>query len=255
MNPTATELFEQWLPVLAELDTTLLLYGEDGVGADELAAAVHTLGRRRHGRLVTVDCGTLTAERFAPVMLGVRSRRLPSLHHGRGALAEAQGGTLLLSGVDTLAPEVQPRLRRVLEDGAFTPAGADHPVGLDVRVISTSATDLTREMQGGAFRADLFYRLAVFPVRIPPLRERPDDVAGLAQHLVQEIARETGRPAPTLSRGALTALSGYRWPGNVRELTAVLVRAVLRADGQRIDRIDGLPGDPSPAPGARGGYT
>jgi len=183
MNTTAIELFEQWLPVLAELDTTLLLYGEDGVGADELAAAVHTLGRRRHGPLVTVDCGTLTAERFAPVLVGAWSRRLPSLHpHARGALAEAQGGTLLLSGVDTLALDVQPRLRRVLEDGAFTPTGADHPVGLDVRVIATAASDLTGEMERGAFRADLFYRLAVFPVRIPaaPRAARRPGAAGPA---------------------------------------------------------------------------
>lgn len=256
MNASAFELFEQWLPVLADLDTTLLLHGEDGVGADELAAAVHTLGRRRHGPLVTVDCATLTAERFSPVMLGAWSRRLPSLHpHARGALAEAQGGTLLLSGVDTLCLAVQPRLRRVLEDRAFTPAGAEHPVGLDVRVIATAASDLTHEMERGAFRADLFHRLAVFPVRIPPLRERADDLPRLAQYVMEEIARETGRPMPTLSRSALTALCRYPWPGNVRELTAVLVRAVLSANGPRIDRIDDLSGGSPPAHANGGGYT
>lgn len=256
MNATAVELFEQWLPVLADLDTPLLLYGEPGVGADELAAAVHTLGRRRHGPLVTVDCATLTAERFAPVMLGLWTRRLPSLHpHTEGALAEAQGGTLLLSGVDALGLEVQPRLRRVLEDSAFVPAGATDPVRLDMRIIATAGSDLTRAMQSGAFRADLFYRLAVFPVRIPPLRERGADLPRLALHLVEEIARETGRPVPTLSRGALTALCRYPWPGNVRELTAVLVRTVLRAAGQHIDRIDDLPGGWGRTLLPRGGYT
>lgn len=253
MNTTARELFEQWLPALADLDTTLLLYGEEGVGADELACAIHTLGRRRHGPLVTVDCGTLTAARFASTLLGAWS--LGPRPAARGALVEAQGGTLLLSGVDRLALDVQPRLRRVLEDATFMPAGSDRPIALDVRVIATAGSDLRRDVERGAFRADLFYRLAVFPVRIPPLRERGQDLPRLAQHLVDEIARETGRPAPTLSRRALTALCRYPWPGNVRELTTVLVRAVLHAEGRRIERIERFLGGRPPAAGTRGGYT
>ncbi len=225
---TARKAAASALPVLIE--------GETGVGKELLARAIHGSGERRSGPFVTVRCG--------------RSADLESRPFGRpdrdgverlvDRLAEADGGTVFLDGVACLAQAAQAELLRLIERGEVTPAAARRPVHLDVRVIAAGEHSLLTQVRAGRFREDLYYRLHVFPISIPPLRERPEDIPDLVRHFVARFAAEDGKCIRAVAPTALDRLIRCPWPGNVRQLENTIFRAVALTEGEEIG-LDALP--------------
>jgi two-component system, NtrC family, response regulator GlrR len=239
------EVFEI-LRSVAELDTTLLIYGETGVGKELLARSVHFSGARREKPFVAVNCAAIPAELFESELFGFRKGAFTgATETRRGLLPSASGGTLLLDEVGEMPLGLQAKLLRVIEDKRVTPIGSDRAVEIDVRFMATTNKDLRAEVERGAFRADLFYRLSVMPIRVPPLRERDGDVPLLARHFLAESARRSKKPVRDIAPAAMQALSRYRWPGNVRELENVIERAVIVARGDTIMDVDRLLGPES----------
>ncbi|HVS11736.1 MAG TPA: sigma-54 dependent transcriptional regulator [Planctomycetota bacterium] len=228
---------------VAPTEATVLITGESGTGKELAAEEIHRSSARARGPLVRVSCAALPPERFERVFFGERFERVflgeraegpsgegpPSEERGR--FAEAEGGTLVLDEVGALQPGAQARLLRVLETGEFQPLGESRVRVADVRVIATSNADLAAQVEAGRFRRDLLYRLAVFPIEMPPLRAHKEDLAEIARHLLERPhrlprARALGAPVD-LGGEALDVLASYDWPGNVRELSNVLERAAI----------------------------
>ena len=207
----------------AAQDFPVLLLGESGTGKELFAHAIHAASVRCHGPFVAVNCGAASDELLAAELFGyVEGAFTGAVRGGRaGKIELAHGGTLFLDEVEAMSPRMQVSLLRALEDGQVTRVGAEHPATLDVRVLAASNEDLQRVVQQKAFRVDLYYRLSAFPIVLPPLRERRDDMPLLARHLLDQL----GFPHVRLSADALVLLSRYSWPGNVRELKNVLLRA------------------------------
>jgi DNA-binding NtrC family response regulator len=232
------EIFEL-LRSVAELDTTVLIHGETGVGKELLARSIHFSGGRRDKPFVAVNCAAIPAELFESELFGFRKGAFTSAsEHRRGQFQMANGGTLLLDEIGEMPLALQSKLLRVIEDKRVTPIGSDRSVEVDVRFIATTNKDLQAEVERGAFRRDLFYRLSVMPIRVPPLRERAGDIPLLAQHFLDASARRSKKPVPRLSPAALQALTRYAWPGNVRELENVIERAVIVAKGDLIADVE-----------------
>jgi len=224
---------------VAELDTTVLIYGETGVGKELLARSVHFSGARREKPFVAVNCAAIPAELFESELFGFRKGAFTSASETRrGHLQMANGGTLLLDEIGEMPLALQSKLLRVIEDKRVTSIGADRGVEVDVRFIATTNKDLQAEVERGAFRRDLFYRLAVMPIRVPPLRERPEDIPLLAQHFLEVSARRSKKAMRAIAAPAMQALSRYAWPGNVRELENVIERAVIVAKSDTISEVD-----------------
>ncbi|HMH53287.1 MAG TPA: sigma-54 dependent transcriptional regulator, partial [Candidatus Acidoferrum sp.] len=231
------EIFEL-LRSVAELDTTVLIHGETGVGKELLARSIHFSGGRREKPFVAVNCAAIPAELFESELFGFRKGSFTSASENRrGHFQMANGGTLLLDEIGEMPLALQSKLLRVIEDKRVTPIGSDRSLEIDVRFIATTNKDLQAEVEHGRFRRDLFYRLSVMPVRVPPLRERTGDVALLAQHFLEASARRTKKPIPRIAPAAMQALSRYAWPGNVRELENVIERAVIVTKGEVIDDV------------------
>jgi formate hydrogenlyase transcriptional activator len=217
---------------VAPTDSTVLISGETGTGKELIARAIHDRSPRRARPLVKVNCAAISAglvesEHFGHVkgaFTGALERR-----HGRFELAD--GGTLLLDEVGELPLETQVKLLRVLQEQEFEPVGSSRPVCVNVRVLAATNRDLEEAVRAGRFRADLYYRLAVLPVGVPPLRERREDVPQLAMFFLASFAKRFGKPVEAISRGSLDRLLAYPWPGNVRELQNVIERAVVLAEG------------------------
>ena len=240
---------------VAQTSSTVLLRGETGTGKEMVARAIHINSARESKPFVRVNCaalaqGVLESELFGHEkgsFTGAMARRL-----GRFELAD--GGTLFLDEVGDLPTDVQVKLLRVLQEREFERVGGSETVKVDVRVVSATHRDLERQIADGSFREDLYYRLNVFPIVLPPLRERPSDIAVLAEHFAQKYARQLGVPgrARGFDAGAIAALSGYGWPGNVRELENVIERALILARGPEITASDleftRRPAAPPPAP-------
>jgi DNA-binding NtrC family response regulator len=242
------EVFEL-LRSVADLDTTLLIHGETGVGKELLARSVHFTGSRREKPFVAVNCAAIPAELFESELFGFRKGAFTgAAETRRGLLPSASGGTLLLDEIGEMPLALQSKLLRVIEDKRVTPIGADRAVEIDVRFMATTNKDLRAEVERGAFRADLFYRLSVMPIRVPPLREREGDVPLLARHFLEESARRAKRPRRELAPTALQALCRYRWPGNVRELENVIERAVIVTRSDTIADVDRFLGPESGRP-------
>jgi DNA-binding NtrC family response regulator len=221
------EVFEL-LGSVAALDTTVLLYGETGVGKELLARSIHFSGARRDRPLVAVNCAAIPGELFEAELFGFRKGAFTGASETRrGRLQMAHKGTLLLDEIGEMPLPLQTKLLRVIEDRQVTPIGSDRVLGIDVRFIATTNKDLQAEVERGTFRRDLFYRLSVMPIRVPPLRERVSDIPRLAQHFLEASARRTKRPVGGFAPDALRALCRYAWPGNVRELENVIERAVI----------------------------
>ena len=232
------EVFEL-LRSVAALDTTVLLYGETGVGKELLARSVHFSGARRDRPLVAVNCAAIPGELFEAELFGFRKGAFTGASETRrGRLQMAHRGTLLLDEIGEMPLALQTKLLRVIEDRQVTPIGSDRVLGIDVRFIATTNKDLQAEVERGTFRRDLFYRLSVMPVRVPPLRERAADIPGLAQHFLEGSARRTKRPVRSIAPDSLRALCRYAWPGNVRELQNVIERAVIVARGDTITDVE-----------------
>jgi DNA-binding NtrC family response regulator len=227
------------LQSVAPLETTLLIHGETGVGKELLARAVHYASGRRDKPFVAVNCAAIPAELFESELFGFRKGAFTSATDSRrGHFQMANGGTLLLDEIGEMPLPLQSKLLRAIEEKRVTPIGGDRAVEVDVRFVATTNKDLHAEVERGAFRRDLFYRLSVMPVRVPPLRERAGDVPLLALHFLERSAHRAKKAVRTITPAAMAALCRYAWPGNVRELENVLERAVIVAKGDTIADVE-----------------
>ncbi len=250
VDPHSLELVAM-LRKVARTDATVLLTGESGTGKEVAARFVHRESRRAQGPFVAVNCAALADTLLESELFGHEKGAFTgatSQHRGRFELAD--GGTLFLDEVAELRPELQVKLLRVLQERTFERVGGTRHIEVDVRLIAATNRNLENAMAQGRFREDLYHRLAVFPLRLPALRERRADIVPLATHLLGRAAREVGKAGVTLSPEAQRALEEHRWPGNVRELGNVLERATILAEGELIEPRDLLLGTPSvEAPG------
>ena len=216
---------------LTTTDLTVMVNGESGTGKELVARALHDYGRRRSGAFVAINMAAIPRELIESELFGhERGAFTGATNRNQGRFEQAHGGTLFLDEIGDMPPEAQTRLLRVLQEGEFTTVGGRQPIRANVRIVAATHRDLRQAIRSGHFREDLFYRLNVVPIRLPPLRERTDDIADLARHFLDR-ARLDGLPAKSLDQGAVDALRAHRWPGNVRELENVMRRmAALCAD-------------------------
>jgi DNA-binding NtrC family response regulator len=209
--------------------TTVLLLGESGTGKEVVARHIHRCSPRANGPWVAVNCAALPSDLLESELFGHERGAFTGAADRRiGRIEQADKGTLLLDEISEMPVALQAKLLRVLQEREVDRVGGGKPIPVDVRIIATSNRDLGEMVQRRQFRQDLYYRLFVFPIVLPPLRERPDDIPALVEHLLQKLSESLGRPAPTLSDGAQAALATYAYPGNVRELGNILERALVR---------------------------
>jgi len=238
------------LPVFAACDAGVLIVGETGTGKEIFAQAVHYLSARAGRPWVAVNCGAIPTELIEDELFGHVRGAYTTAHAARpGLVREAEGGTLFLDDVDCLPLAAQSKLLRFLQEREYRAVGSNAVQHADVRVIAASNLQLSRLVERGQFRQDLFYRLNVLSLELPPLRERCDDIRALALHFTGRFAAQFGRPVTGLTPAALQALATHRWPGNVRELQHTIERAVLLAHGPLLTAADlALGGQDAAAP-------
>ena len=223
---------------VADTPATVLLHGESGVGKELVAHAIHARSPRAEGPLVKVNCASIPKELFESEFFGHVKGAFTGAHRDRiGRFQLADGGTIFLDEVSEIPLELQGKLLRVLQESEFERVGDDVTRSVDVRIIAATNRDLERHIVDGKFREDLFYRLSVFPIEVPPLRERGEDVIQLAQEFLTSTCKDFGREPMTLTRGQANKLRAYDWPGNVRELKNVIERAVILSPGNVL-RLD-----------------
>jgi two-component system response regulator FlrC len=231
---------------VARTQATVLLQGESGTGKEVAARAIHRFSPRAEGPFVAVNCGALAPSVLESELFGHEKGAFTGAHVlRRGRLELAQRGTFFLDEIGELRPDLQVKLLRVLQERAFERVGGSRTLEADVRWIAATNSELDLMVKDGSFREDLYHRLAVFPITIPPLRERREDVVPLARLLLEQIAAELGRPVPRLTPAAEARLLMGRWPGNVRQLRNVLERSAIVQDGPLID-VDMLPDERAP---------
>ena len=218
----------------APADSTVLLLGESGTGKEVLARRIHLGGPRRAAPFVRVNCAAVPLDMWESEFFGHRRGAFTGAASDRdGRFVVADGGTLFLDEIGATPLSVQPKLLRVLQDGVVERIGETRPRQVDVRIVAATNSDLEAEVEAGRFRADLFHRLDVIRIEVPPLRERPEDVAPLVEHFVAQIASKLSRPVPEISADVVAELSSRPWPGNVRELRNLVERSMVLgpADG------------------------
>lgn len=232
---------------VASVSSTVLISGETGVGKEGIAVAVHRLSERKDKPLVKINCAAIPASLVESELFGHERGAFTDATDKRiGKFEQAQGGTVFLDEIGELPLSVQGKLLRVLQEREIERVGGVNPVKVDVRVIAATNRDLHHEVAGGRFRMDLFYRLHVFPIVVPALRERKEDIPLLAEHFLYGFSVAAGRAPKTLGAPALQQLMDYSWPGNIRELQHVLERHVIASPGEVIEKID-LPVELLPA--------
>jgi DNA-binding NtrC family response regulator len=219
---------------VAETDSTVLITGESGTGKELIARAIHYNSRRAERRLVTVNCGAIPEELLESELFGhVRGAFTSAVSQREGRFALADGGTIFLDEIGDMSPNLQVKLLRVLQDRTFEPVGSSKSMTVDVRVVAATNQNLERAIRESRFREDLYYRLNVIPIEVPPLRQRPDDVPLLAQHFLDVMHQERGTRVDSISEEAMALLCRHDWPGNVRELENLIERlSVLRGEGE-----------------------
>jgi len=221
------------LEIVAATSSTVLITGETGTGKELAAKAIHHNSSRRAQRFVAINCSAIPETLLEAELFGhVRGAFTGAIANRQGRFEQAHKGTLFLDEVGTMSPALQAKLLRVLQEREFERVGDSHTVRVDVRVIAATHSDLARMVGDGSFREDLFYRLNVIPVNLPPLRERRDDIPLLVQHFLQKLAADLGRGPATMSQEALRRLMAYHWPGNVRQLENVVERAMAFSQGR-----------------------
>ena len=217
---------------VAPTDSTVLIVGETGTGKELIARAVHKRSKRASRAFIRVDCAAIPPSLIASELFGHEKGAFTgALQKRLGRFESADGGTIFLDEIGELPAETQPALLRVLQEREFERVGSSKPIAVDVRVLAATNRDLKAAVTRGAFRQDLFYRLNVFPIEIPPLRERVDDIPMLVEYLVERYARKAGKRIRNISRKTLELFQAYDWPGNIRELQNVVERAVILCDG------------------------
>jgi two-component system nitrogen regulation response regulator NtrX len=235
----------------------VLIYGENGTGKELVARSVHALSRRRTGPFVEVNCAAIPEELIESELFGhTKGAFTGAVTDRRGKFEVADGGTLFLDEIGDMSLKTQAKVLRALQEQVVEPVGGVTSVRVDVRVLAATNKELTGEIRAGRFREDLYFRLNVIPIFVPPLRDRPDDVPLLAEHFMAELAREYGRRPKKLDAGAATGLRSYRWPGNVRELRNVIERLMIMVPDNTITLADlGFLDSSSPATVEAGGVT
>jgi DNA-binding NtrC family response regulator len=224
---------------VAETSTTLLITGESGTGKDQLARLIHQLSARRDAPFLKIDCASLPPELVESELFGhERGAFTGAVERKLGRLELARGGTIVLDEVAALAPAIQSKLLRVLEERTFERLGGTETLRVDGRLIALSNADLEKAVAAGRFREDLYFRLNVLTIVVPPLRERRADILPLAEHLLARLAPVHGRPGATLDAGARALLEAWPWPGNVRELKNAMERALVFAKGNTLTAED-----------------
>jgi two-component system, NtrC family, response regulator AtoC len=224
---------------IAPTDVPILIEGESGTGKDLIARAAHALSRRASGPYVALNMSAIPENLAEAELFGYEKGAFTGAELARaGFFAEAQGGTLFLDEVGLLPPSLQPKLLRVLQDGEFIPVGSRKPQRADVRIIAATNEDLAKNVKAGKFREDLWFRLRVVPVRLPPLRERLEDVPALVEHFVKKHSLRLSRPPLQPDADAMRALLDHPWPGNIRELEHAVERGLLLARGETLTRAD-----------------
>lgn len=253
---------------VSNTDATVLIQGESGAGKELLARAIHERSPRRKKTLVRVNCASIPKELFESEFFGHVKGAFTGAHQSReGRFELAHGGTLFLDEIGEVPLDLQSKLLRVLQEQEFERVGDAKTRKVDVRVVAATNRDLLAEVAQGTFREDLYYRLGVFPLRAPPLRERPEDIVLLAEHFLERASGKLHVPKASLSEGVKTVMLAYRWPGNIRELQNVMERASILANGGTVQpEMLGLPGTnltlpvagpatPNPSLPASGGRT
>lgn len=234
LDPVSRDLFAIAGRV-AQTDATVLLTGESGVGKEVVARYIHRHSGRREGPFVAINCAAIPESLLEATLFGYEKGAFTGAQQAQaGKFEQAQDGTLLLDEVTEMPPGLQAKLLRVLQEREVERVGGKKPVPLDIRIIATSNRDMAEAVAAGVFREDLYYRLNVFPVAIPALRERPGDIVAIARHFVVDHGGRLGRPGVALTPAAEAALLAHDWPGNVRELENVIQRALILSTGSQI---------------------
>jgi transcriptional regulator with GAF, ATPase, and Fis domain len=220
---------------VAATDSTVLLLGETGVGKELFATQIHELGARRSRPMIRVNCAAIPATLIESELFGREKGAFTgALAQQVGRFELAHGSTIFLDEIGDLPPDVQVKLLRVLEEGQIERLGSPHPVKVDTRVIAATHRNLEQRIAEGTFREDLYYRLNVFPIHVPPLRDRTEDIPLLVWRFVEEFSKSFGRHVDVISEDSLAALQQYSWPGNIRELRNVVERAMITLSGNRL---------------------
>jgi two-component system, NtrC family, nitrogen regulation response regulator NtrX len=232
------QLREQ-VAMAAPTNGRVLIFGENGTGKELVARSIHTLSRRRGGPFVEVNCAAIPEELIESELFGhVKGAFTGAVADRRGKFEVADGGTLFLDEIGDMSVKTQAKVLRALQEQVVEPVGGTSGVKVDVRILAATNKDLPAEIRAGRFREDLFFRLNVIPIFVPPLRDRDTDIPLLAEHFMAELAREYGRRPKRLDPGAAAGLRGYRWPGNVRELRNVIERLMIMVSGNIIAPAD-----------------
>jgi len=233
-SPRFREVYDLALKV-APSDANILVLGESGTGKELIAAALHNHSLRRGRPFVSLNCAALTDTLLESQLFGhLRGAFTGAVSNQKGLLEEADGGTLFLDEIGDVSPAVQAKLLRVIQERDFIPVGSTKAKKVDVRFVAATNKDLQREVLEGRFREDLYYRLNVITINLPPLRDRPEDIAPLAHHFLRRFAARMGKEVRAIAPEALAVLQSYTWPGNVRELENVMERAVILTAGSAI---------------------
>jgi formate hydrogenlyase transcriptional activator len=243
-NSTRLKAVLENVRIVAPVDSSVLILGETGTGKELIARAIHDLSPRKNYPFVKVNCAAIPSGLLESELFGHEKGAFTgAIAQKVGRFEVAHRGTLFLDEVGDIPPELQPKLLRVLQEQEFERLGSTRTQRVDVRVVAATNADLTNMVAEKKFRSDLYYRLNVFPIAVPPLRERPDDIARLARHFARKYAHRIGKDITSVPRATMEALTRHTWPGNVRELQNLMERAVLLSKGPslRVPLTDILP--------------
>jgi two-component system nitrogen regulation response regulator NtrX len=237
-SPLMRQLREQ-VAMAAPTNGRVLVYGENGTGKELVARTIHALSRRRHAAFVEVNCAAIPEELIESELFGhVRGAFTGAVADRRGKFEAADGGTIFLDEIGDMSMKTQAKVLRVLQEQTMEPVGGTNRIKVDARVLAATNKDLQAEIRASRFREDLYFRLNVIPIFVPPLRDRPEDIPLLANHFMAELAREYGRRIKTFEPNAIAALQRHPWPGNVRELRNVVERLMIMVPGDSISAGD-----------------